>query len=118
MWDASDLFKLLASRSRRRVLVMLCETETLRVPDDVLTRGRTAREPTPGGAGPRHAPREDGDSFELQLRHTHLPKLESAGLVEWDREADLVTRGPRFDDVEPAVRSIVENADRFPPDLF
>lgn len=35
------------------------------------------------------------------LHHTHLPKLEAVGLIEWDVDDRAVTRGPRFGVVGP-----------------
>ena len=32
-----------------------------------------------------------------ELHHVHLPALEAAGLVTFDRSAGEVSRGPRFD---------------------
>lgn len=43
-------------------------------------------------------------NIEGALHHNHLPKLESAGYVEWDRGSNTVSRGPNFFEVEPFVR--------------
>lgn len=43
----------------------------------------------------------DPDVLTLQLHHTHLPKLDNLGFIDWDRPAETVTRGPRFTDIEP-----------------
>lgn len=52
-------------------------------------------------AGDRGVAVEDlaaGDSSErVALHHVHLPRLQEAGVVEWDRDRDRVTGGPRFD---------------------
>jgi hypothetical protein len=48
-------------------------------------------------------------SDATQLRHVHLPKLDAADVVDWDRRAGVVRRGSRFDDVEPlydAIRAV------------
>jgi DNA-binding transcriptional ArsR family regulator len=33
----------------------------------------------------------DRDRAHLHLKHVHLPRLEAAGLIDWDRDADVVT---------------------------
>ena len=40
---------------------------------------------------------EDVAKLRLQLRHFSLPELESKGLVEWDKDEGLVTKGSQFD---------------------
>jgi hypothetical protein len=119
MSDASTLFKLLAAETRRRVLVSLCETESVRIPDDVLVRsGATARgTPAGGGRGSASTGSPSSRSLELELRHNHLPKLAAEGFVEWDPRAGVAARGPRFGEVEPVLRLLVANADAFPSDL-
>lgn len=46
------------------------------------------------------------DDLRLRLHHTHLPKLAGAGYVDWDRDADVVRRGPEFPEVEPLLRML------------
>lgn len=40
---------------------------------------------------------EEHITLVYELHHVHLPELESQGLVEFARQNDQVTRGPRFD---------------------
>ena len=44
----------------------------------------------------------------IQLYHTHLPKLAEDGYVEWDRDSNTLSRGPRFPDIEPLLRLLEE----------
>lgn len=46
----------------------------------------------------------DTPNIEGALHHNHLPKLESAGYLEWNRSSNTVSRGPNFFEVEPFVR--------------
>ncbi|MFB6130057.1 MAG: ArsR/SmtB family transcription factor [Salinigranum sp.] len=38
---------------------------------------------------------------ELHLHHNHLPCLDDAGLIEWQRERNVVRLGARFDESRP-----------------
>lgn len=116
MSDVSTLFELLAAAPRRRLLVTLCDTESLRISDALLTRGetRTARPDGSSPGGPR-SPGDGGrDARELQLYHNHLPKLAAEDVVEWDPDTGIVSRGPAFREVEPVVRLLVENPQVLP----
>jgi hypothetical protein len=53
----------------------------------------------------------------VELRHVHLPKLESAGMIDWDQDDGSVSRGPAFEQYEPALRALVDAADTFPDSL-
>ena len=57
---------------------------------------------------------EDLESLQIQMTHTHLPKLEDAGFIEWDRETNTVRKGPRFDEVQPLLELMHNHADELP----
>jgi len=39
--------------------------------------------------------------LRLKLNHLSLEQLEEQGLVTWEEEKNVVTKGPHFDQVEP-----------------
>ncbi len=53
----------------------------------------------------------EADEDSIGMHHIHLPKLEEYGFIEWDRDNDLVTQGPRFDEVRPSLRLVAEQQD-------
>jgi hypothetical protein len=119
MVDVSGLFDLLQADARRQLLVTLCDVDSIDVSEGIRTRSAASSRPT--ATAPRE-PVGPGDGTptaeKLRLYHTHLPKLESHGVVEWDRENDIVTRGPAFDDVAPSVRLLATNAGALPGSFF
>jgi len=116
MMGASKMFGLLTSDRRRRVLLLLCEEESVSVPDAVQTRGDVAR-PSADGGRDRNRDRSRRQAT-VRLYHADLPKLAAADLIEWDREAETVRRGPRFEEVEPMLDVLATNAAHVPQDLF
>lgn len=58
-----------------------------------------------------------GDAGELPMRlhHVHIPKLDDAGVVDWNRQRGVVTRGERFDAVEPTLTLLADNPSKLPP---
>lgn len=40
---------------------------------------------------------EDVAKLRLELNHVSLEELEAKGVVEWDRNDDVVRKGPDFD---------------------
>ena len=56
----------------------------------------------------------DSDRLLVELHHRHLPMLAEAGFVDWDREADVLRRGPRFDDVAPLIELLVAHSEELP----
>ncbi|NIC00136.1 GAF domain-containing protein [Halobacterium sp. R2-5] len=53
----------------------------------------------------------DDDQVGPQLYHSHLPKLEATGYVDWDRDAGTVAPGPQFDEIEPFLHVLAENTE-------
>jgi hypothetical protein len=114
MTDTSTLFELLASRQRRRLLFLLCDAESVEVPDGLQSRSTAAMANGDSSRSPNRAPSD----LAVELHHTHLPKLAAAELIEWDRSAEVVSRGPEFAAVEPALDTLRQNAPVFPSDVF
>jgi hypothetical protein len=52
----------------------------------------------------------------VSLQHVHLPKLEDPGFVDVNLDQHSVTRGPRFDEIEPLLELLETNRDRLPAD--
>ena len=52
----------------------------------------------------------------LSFRHNHLPKLEDRGFVDADLDRYSVTKGPRFEEIEPLLELLDTHRDRLPPD--
>lgn len=83
-------FSALANRDRRELLVTLSECNTL-VPID--------------------SSDEDASTQDIEMYHVHLPKLEAAGLIEWNRETNEVRKGARFDEVRPLIDQMSDHAE-------
>ncbi|MCU4971475.1 transcriptional regulator [Halobacteria archaeon AArc-m2/3/4] len=49
------------------------------------------------------------DDERVRHHHVHLPKLEEYGFIEWDRAEQRVTKGDRFDEIEPVVELLCEH---------
>lgn len=117
MSDTRSLFRMLADDLRRHVLVLLCETDSLRVPEDLHRRSTAQTQAIPDAGLSADAARST-DRLAVALQQNHLPQLEDHGYVEWDREADTVSRGDSFDEVEPTLRMLLANADDLPADFL
>lgn len=57
---------------------------------------------------------EDEALVAIDVHHRHLPKLEEAGFVDWDQEANVVRRGPRFDEIAPLIELMNKYRDELP----
>lgn len=84
-----ELFELLSDGVRRDILVALATgADSLTVPDDLVDGHR------------------DAERLAVALAHAHLPKLADAGVIEWNRQRGIVSRGSSFEKFEPLLRSL------------
>jgi len=51
------------------------------------------------------------DNTDIELYHVHLPQLEAAGYIDWNRETGAVMKGPQYDEVETFLTLIENHAD-------
>lgn len=86
------VLRLLAERQRRAVLRRLTDAAE---PVAVESLAASLATTTSDVAGVR-----------IRLRHTHLPKLHDADVIDYDAEDGTVRRGPRFDAVASLLRII------------
>lgn len=99
--DLDSILNVLADRYRRRVLVALLEHNPQDDDDP-----QTPEDITMGD--------EDLEELMIEMEHTHLPKLAAAGLIEWDRETNVIKKGPEFAEIEPLLRLMHEHRDELP----
>ncbi|MFB6165689.1 MAG: hypothetical protein ABEJ31_11075 [Haloarculaceae archaeon] len=88
-----ELFDVLSNRTRRRILTIVARADGELRPVDL----KPADEPA--------------TKFFTELYHKHLPRLEEAEYVEWDSEAEVIARGPRFDAIEPVLEALAREDD-------
>lgn len=96
-----EIFRLLSHVDRRRLLVALLDhdpqrDEPISVLDDLQVGDRDERR------------------FQVAMVHSHLPLLEDAAVVMWDRDSHEVLAGPRFEDVRPLLELLDEHAADLP----
>ena len=96
------VFEVLSHPHRRRILLRLAETAS---------RNEDGFEPDELHGGDQELAR-----FKAELYHCHLPRLEGAGYIEWDRETNTIQRGPNDDEVAPLLEMLRNPPDEFPDD--
>ncbi|WP_425494460.1 DUF7344 domain-containing protein [Natronosalvus halobius] len=80
---------LVANQRRRLVLTQLIESEQNAVAVDLLAEHLSPENPPPDSVETKSSER-----LLLDLYHNHLPKLEEAGLVEYDDRTETVRYHP------------------------
>lgn len=92
---------ILANKYRRRLLFALLEhnpqeDDDIQIPSDI------------------HIENEDLKGLKIEMVHVHLPKLEEASFIMWDREVHEVRVGPQFEEIRPLLQLMRDNADKLP----
>lgn len=91
-----EIFDSLCNRRRRMVLLLLKE-DAVETTADVLFCGEG-----------------DAATAEVNLVHRHLPKLDSSGYIDWNQDTGEISKGPRFEEVEPLLDLIETHAEELP----
>ncbi|MFC7238571.1 ArsR family transcriptional regulator [Saliphagus sp. GCM10025317] len=89
------IFTALSAGPRRRILAELYDqpADGVQVPEAILNDGEERRD------------------LEIALHHKHLPLLDDYGFIDWDPETSRVMKGRRFDDLQPFLESLDDQAD-------
>ncbi|WP_158058715.1 DUF7344 domain-containing protein [Halorussus halophilus] len=95
------LLKALCKSPRRQLLTALADVDS---DDEKLTPSDFCTPTAPDGQVP------------ISLHHTHLPHLEDAGFIEWNRETNYIRRGPRYDEIAPLVELLRTHEGELPAD--
>lgn len=57
-----------------------------------------------------HTGEETPERLRVKMFHIHLPKLEETGFIRWDRAAETVAKGPRFEEIRPLLELMDDQA--------
>jgi hypothetical protein len=57
---------------------------------------------------------DPGRQRRIEMAHVHLPKLDDMGVVRWDRETEELSKGPKWDEIEPLLCWMEEHRDELP----
>jgi len=98
MYPGIDQILDIVSNRHRCLILLSLKRGAVETTDDVMVRGES-----------------ELNASELTLTHNHLPKLDDAGYIEWDRDTGEISKGPRFDEIEPLLELIENHADELPP---
>ncbi len=89
------LYKILANRQRRRILRYLADhlkpISTSQLATEMVT--------LESGSESSSIPTEQQSDTHVSLLHAHLPVLNEAGLVSWDRDRDSVVISPHLEEL-------------------
>lgn len=59
----------------------------------------------------------EAEKRRTALYHSHLPKLEAFGYVEWNEAEETIRTGPRWKEIEPLLDLIHSHLYELPPSL-
>lgn len=91
----NEIFSVLSHEYHRRILWALAGHES-RGGENFIVNRRPGEDSEP-------------DVLRLQLVHSHLPKLDDQGFVNWAPETETLARGSRFGEIEPFLRLMNEH---------
>jgi hypothetical protein len=60
----------------------------------------------------------DSKFLKIEMFHTHLPKLDDLGYIEWHRSEGTIHKGPNWDEIAPLLELIHDHRDELPAGWF
>ena len=100
--SADRALSVIADSRRRNVLKYLAENGDAAIPIDELVAGIEDGRPLSGGDN-----REMDNQIVIELHHTHLPKLDEVGLIDYEKGAGTVRYRPQ-DDIEELIDFVAQ----------
>lgn len=61
---------------------------------------------------------EELEAVRLKMYHFHLPRLESEGFIEWNRDTRSVSKGPDFEEIRPLLKLLDRHRNELPDGWF
>ncbi|GAB3667462.1 DUF7344 domain-containing protein [Halopiger thermotolerans] len=99
---ADEVFDALTAVQRRRLLFALLDHNPQQVEEL--------------SGVPWSIPESEADM--MAKHHLHLPKLDADGFIDWDRDEQVVTKGPRFEEIEPLLEYLDSHREELPIELL
>ena len=106
--------RLPGGRTDRRPLDTVFDALTHPVRREIVTVLLESNARSEGEFPIREFEHDEPDHHPTQLYHTHVPKLEAAGYVEWNRGTSTIRPGPRFDEIAPFVELLIARQHELP----
>lgn len=102
--EFDTVLELCCDQRRRIVLATLAEEQRSLTLNDLTKRVRASTYQTPV----TEVSKEVLTEIRLSLHHQHIPKLASAGVVEYDQDRHLVKPAKHFDNLQPDLSTIID----------
>jgi len=101
----NTMFDALRNPYRRRILLAISDHNPREITEFTQTKFASV-----------NGDKADPEQLELELHHSHLPKLAEKGYIDWNPEAQTIRRGSNFDDIAPLLKLMDDHADKLPAD--
>lgn len=79
-----------------------------------LFAGEPETEYTIDGMTDHNVAPDERDRLHNTLVHAHLPKLDDADIIDWDRDSGTIRRGDHFEEIEPLLDLIDRHRSELP----
>lgn len=57
---------------------------------------------------------DESNVLETELIHNHLPRLDDMGYITWDRTTNEISKGSKWDEIEPFLTLLDKHQDELP----
>jgi hypothetical protein len=99
------MFDALRNPYRRRILVAISDHNPRNITEFTQTKFASV-----------DGDKADPQQLELELQHSHLPKLAEKGYIDYNPETQTIRRGSSFNEIAPLLKLMDGHADKLPAD--